>query len=291
MGLIGNLVNKVKSVASDIKKVYQGGDVSPSQGKIATGIINAAATLGQSFNPFSPLKPQTNIKNPTLNKVADTLVKHPYISAGIVAGGVTAIKNPKTAVSAIKSILPQTTKGKVIAGISAPVVIGAVAQNPTKAATSLVNAPSELFNLGSDLSKVAANPTKENIKELITESPILLGTGALLTGGAILKATSGIANTLAVNELTETIKENPNQGFLVTDKSGEIKTNTLSPISPVTPKTNNISSTSTRARRARRRKTTPPLNISQKVNIMVSQSQNKKYIKLFGLPNRWVSTH
>jgi len=75
MGLLSSIVSKVKSVASDIKAVYKGGDISASQGKVATGFINAAATIGQSFNPFSNLKPSVNTNIVNNIKEVKTTVK------------------------------------------------------------------------------------------------------------------------------------------------------------------------------------------------------------------------
>lgn len=72
-------------------------------------IINVGKTLNAAFNPLSKDKVVANTNNKTVNKILETTANHPYITAGVAAAGVTAIKAAPAILS--KSALPAGIAG------------------------------------------------------------------------------------------------------------------------------------------------------------------------------------
>ncbi len=107
--------------------------------------------------------------------------------------------------SVLKSLIPATTKGKVLAVASAPVVYGILKENP-KAPVQL---GSQLSKLGSDIGIVSKTPSKETAKNVFTNSPVLtslIGLGIVGTGAKyVLPSVGGFLNTQAIKNNTEVL--------------------------------------------------------------------------------------
>jgi len=209
----------------------------------------------------------------------------PAAASSVAAAGGTKAVIQKAATS----LIPSTTKGKVIAAVAAPVVIGAVAKEPVKSFKAAVQAPSELAQFGGDIATFAANPSLESAKQIVKESPIISAAAGLLVAGGAIKT---IAPAIATIKQTEAIKEQTTaiqgatasigqpQGITVTDLS-KVQT----PLTPVMPQTSQVSSaTPTRKRRKGVKKAVlPSINQSVRVNVINSSksvgiSQTKRYL-------------
>ncbi len=192
-------------------------------------------------------------------------------SAALVGAAVAAVPAASAAiVTGVKAIIPATAKGKVIAAVAAPVVVGAVVREPTKAIQTAIKAPSELAQFGGDVASFAVNPSLETAKQVITESPLIsTGVGLLATGAAIAKIAPAIASikqTEAIQEQTKAL-----EGLSITPES---KTG-IAPQTPITPATQPLIATAgngTTTTRKRRYTKAKPQQISQRVNIIM---QNK----------------
>lgn len=281
MGLFG-------SIGGAIKGVYEA--VKPTKEKFQ----NVGAVLNASFNPFSKTKVQANVSNPTLKKGLELVANHPYATAGVVAGGITAVANPSAALSVGKALIPTTTKGKIVGTAASLVGVGLVKSNPLKAAEVAVSTPSNLINFGSNVGGFLTDPSIENAKKIIKENPIISGvTAATILGSVGLGAAgivSNIMNTRATKENTnamETLGNLP-QGdrdiriFLEEPQSPSKPIpsggNGVTPLAPITPETKSISAG--RTKKARRSKKTPKIpNISQRVNVIVSNKSSSIGIK------------
>jgi hypothetical protein len=244
------------------------------------GVVNAA------FNPFSKSTVEANVSNPTMKAALETVANHPYVSAGVIAGGVTAITKPAVALAAAKSAIPTTVKGKVIAAVAAPVVLGAVAKQPIKAISTAIKAPSELAEFGGGISTLLAEPSLASAKALFKESPLL--TGATLAAGAVI-AGKGIFPAIAIAQQTQAIQEQTEAlrgatAGLATPSGGIPPTYATAPMAtvPVTPPTQTVTAGAITRRKRRSLKKVMQGNISQRVNVLVSQNRNsitKKYLR------------
>lgn len=192
-------------------------------------------------------------------------------SAALVGAAVAAIPAAAAVVvTAAKAVIPATAKGKVIAAVAAPVVVGAVVREPAKAIETAIKAPSELAQFGGDVASFAVNPSLESAKQVITESPIISAGVGLLAAGAAVK---GIAPAIASIKQTEAIQEQT-AAILATTPAIESKT-AIAPQTPITPATQPLIATAgsgTSTTRKRRYTKAKPQQISQRVNIIM---QNK----------------
>ena len=186
-----------------------------------------------------------------------------------------------------KSLIPSTTKGKVIAVVAAPVVAGAVINQPLKTAKAVIEAPGNLVQFGGDVANLVADPSLANAKTLITESPLI--TGGLATAG-LLYGGSKLIPAIATFKQTEAIQEHT-QAILGSD--GQVPSNTVQalpftpsqPMSgagpsskiPLTPQTQEVGATT---RRKRRKSSIKQPSIVQRVTVNLQNKSLKigKYI-------------
>ena len=220
--------------------------------------------------------------------VVPTVVNTAAAAALVVGGAAIAAKGVGTVA---KALIPTTTTGKIVAGVAAPIVLGAVVQNPLGAASAVANTPSALANFGANASNLIANPTVDNAKNLVKENPAITGLlaagAAVAIGGGALAAVSSLANTQATKANTAAIQggvlgNNDNLPAAATNNAaaGVIPTNTGNPITPATTVISSSSGNSTKKRK--RSKSKPTItNISQRVNVQVSNNQaTKKYLNV-----------
>lgn len=197
-------------------------------------------------------------------------------------------------VSTAKAAVPTTTKGKVIAAVAAPVVIGAVVREPAAAAKVISQAPSQLAQFGGDVAQFATNPSVDTAKQIIKESPVISAAVGVAVAGAaaaaILPAVSSARQTSAIKEQTEVLKDgsisvvDKSKGYFDTPATNE------SPI-PQLPQTKTISAGTT-AKKKRKKKAAPQVqNISQRVNIAIANrhsvgnTSTKRYLNVIPVRN------
>lgn len=186
--------------------------------------------------------------------------------------------------SVARSIIPATTKGKVITAAVALPVAGAVIKQPAATLGAVSKLPTGLVNVGGNIAELAVNPSLENVKNLVKENPVIVGAAAAVALGA---GAAKLIPALAVSEQTKAIKEQTKaieqQGISVVDKSSEFYS---SPSVPVTPQTQNIEGIKVSTRRKKRTKKAVMPSVNQKVNVIVNNKvssvglrQNKNYLK------------
>lgn len=247
------------------------------------GVVNAA------FNPFSKSTVEANVSNPTMKTALETVANHPYVTAGVIAGGYTLATKPVIAAATGKALIPTTTKGKIITAVAAPVVIGAVAKQPAQAAKALISAPSALANVGGNVANLASNPSLENLGNLYKENPVIVGGAtaavALLTAKGLFPAIATAKQTQAIQEQTAAIEAATGQIALPTEKANYTTSPvgvSSSPTVPVTPQTQTVMAGATRKYKRKASKKVMPTSISQRVNVLVSnrnQFLTKKLIR------------
>lgn len=149
--------------------------------------------------------------NATVNKVLETAASHPFATAAVAAtvinptGALAAAKTVASSVGKSFAAAPLTTKAAVV--VATPIVASAVIQSP-KLQSAIVKAPSSLANFGTNVGKLAENPSIAGVKELVKENPILT---TAVAAGAIAAIGGGIglaANTLATFTNTSATKQN-----------------------------------------------------------------------------------
>lgn len=249
-------------------------------------------------NPVTALTKGTSAATATFKAASVTEnVSKTILNVGTAALIVTGVGAAATAAkagtltpaiaTAAKSLIPATVKGKVVAAIAAPIVVGAVSKKPVETAKALIKAPSELGKFGADVATFAATPSIETGKQLITESPIIAaGIGLALGGATALKVAPAIASARqvsAIQEQTEALREfsiqpkttQPLKAIRIEEITDE-KPATSAP-TPVTPATQQITKTAT-TRRKRAKKKPIITAMSQKVNVLVSNIGNKRYL-------------
>lgn len=228
----------------------------------------------------------SHFAQPLKEQVKDIVLGTAGIAATVVAGAAvgTAAKAGTLAPAAAK-LIPSTTKGKVIAAVAAPAVIGAVVNQPVKSLTTVAKAPSELAQFGGDIANFAATPSVESGKQLVTQSPLLASAaGLLIAGGAVSKLAPAIATarqTEAIQEQTQAILDQ--KEITVVDKSAEFKampSNQIAPTSEVAPQVQSVSKGATTPKKRKKTVSKPVIaSMRQNVNVIVSNRQTNKYKK------------
>lgn len=216
------------------------------------------------------------------------------VGAAVLTGGTSAGRT--IAVNVGKSLIPKTTSGKIIAGLAAPAVVTAVANNP-KIITEAAKLPAKSAAFGADVGKATANPTKENLLNIAKENPLItglvVGAGALTLGKTLLPTAGAITNIQtkeAVQDLTSQLQSLPTAAVPPVVDTSKSLTTTQTPFSPttaVTAATAPLPTTSgTRKVAKRASKKAIPQNISQRVNVVVQNKnssvgirQSKNYLK------------
>lgn|SRR5574340_96442 len=260
---------------------------------ISQKLKDIGVSVGQKIASVVPFSEQITSAGKAVYSVAKYIppvklaVEKPAVSLGLAAAGVgVAVVGVPASIAAAKAVVPKTTKGKIIAGVAAPVVIGAVSQQPLKAAKTIASAPSELSQFGGDIANLAASPSLESAKELFKESPVLttaaLAAGAVALGKGVIPAIATARQTEAIQEQTAAIQAAT--AGLPLDKTGtgaSVPASSLAPSIPVTPSTKTVEAGTQRRRRKIKGKMTTG-NITQRVNVLVSNRNavaTKKYIR------------
>jgi hypothetical protein len=155
-------------------------------------IANVGSVLNIAFNPFRSDQ-ETKIVSSvggTVGKAIETVANHPYATAAAA----TIVLKPAAAFSAARAaIAPLSTKTKVIAAAAAIPVTTFVAGSK-KAQKAITSAPSQLAAFGSNAAKLVEDPSISNLKNVITESPLIVA--GLATVG-VLAATPVVAGAVS----------------------------------------------------------------------------------------------
>jgi hypothetical protein len=230
---------------------------------------------------------QANIKTfEKTNKVV--ALTFPDIGKSAVSKVVPVAKKVFSVVGKVaKALVPTSTKGKIIAGVSAPVVIGALAREPKAVIQKVAKAPSELAQFGGDVASFAVDPSLEKGKNIFKNSPIISTGAGLLGAGGLGKVVApfigGYLQKEAIDEQTEVLKEIG--GYNVIDKSQQFTTQPFKqPVntgvaSPITPQVKEVSSGIPRAKK-KSKKSKLPSSINQNVQVVVQNRNNNVGLKL-----------
>ncbi len=243
-------------------------------------LLNVGATINAAFNPFSKDKVQANVSNQSVKKTLEVVANNPYTVAGLATGAslispVLAKTAAATTLNVAKSLIPSTTKGKVIAAIATPVIAGAIAQQPKEIGKAIIKAPKELANFGGDVANLLVDPSIENLKELVSESPIItsgLAAAGLIAGGSavisavqnqrVINAIEGIGG-VSPDDTVQALPSSPVQPIAGGGSSSKI---------PLTPQTQEVGATT---RRKRRKSSIKQPNVIQRVTVNL-QNKNLK---------------
>lgn len=268
MGILGNIV----------KAIYKPIDVA------VTTFAHPIQVTKAIFDPKTTVSQvvQKTIAEPKSKQITDV------ITAGLgyatALGGAVAI-GTKGVVKAAASLIPSTTKGKIIAAVVAPVAISAVAQNPKIVTSTVPEVVPALTAFGSDIGKFSKDPSLENAKKIVTENPIVAG-GLLLVGGAaaipaaaaLTNAYENIQTREAVKDLTKEISTTLPATLPTTEKikSDPINNTQIAqaPVVASTPAVNKVTPTTLVKRKPLRLKKASPQQINQRVNVIVSNKNS-----------------
>lgn len=272
----------------NIGKKIQNSIVGKTLDTVSVALAHPIQTISAVVNPnkkVSDLTKEFNTQS-TTKKVAQIATGTVAIGA-TVAGGATLALGSKagalatgvtsTITSLAKSLVPKSALGKVAAIAAVPIAAPVLISSP-KAREKLVNSPSELAQFGTDLGKLAEEPSTENLKNLVKESPIIT-TGILTTLGIVgaktilpaLQTKAVKEQTEAINKQTEAIENLPTTPVIMPTETKEIEV-TQKPAQPSNlAETKTITSdTPKKARKRSRIKKNYGGNVNQRVNVIVS---------------------
>jgi hypothetical protein len=244
-----------------------------------TGVVTnpiTAITKGTTASTAA-FKAATPIQNAIKTVINTGTVAATVVGAGAVAKGGTA-----TLVNAAKALIPGSTKGKVIAAIAAPVVIGAAINQPAKVAQAALNTPASLANFGGNAANLLANPSLANAKTLVTENPLI----STLVGGAAVATIGGgvglAANTVATYLNSKATKENTlgtDGGSIVATESQMLAPEMAASNTPITAQTETVSQGIPRKKSRKKKVSRSIPSINQKVNVIVSNKSSSVGIR------------
>ncbi len=257
------LISSIKKAASKVKEVAK---------TVGTALIKDQQRL-------SPIKVDSGgLRLPTTQEFKQQTKQ---TATSVILGGaaVAAAANPVAAASlaskVVKSIIPKSTLGKVAASALVLPAAASIISNPQ----TVKKGASGVFNVEKNLIKVGRNPTGENIKELITENPIIVGAAA---GAAALIGLKGASGAIASLVNTKAIKENTQVTQAAQTTQGKVLPAEVAAPVPVTPATQTIEATklsdptkSTKRRKSKRREAV----INNRVNVLISNRNNNTGIR------------
>lgn len=202
------------------------------------------------------------------------------LGSGIALGalGLGAAAAPAGSIAAAaRSLIPSTTKGKIIGAASVPVIAGLLSTNPKAPFQAISN----LGTFGQDLGTFTGNPSFGSAVDIVKNSPLIsAGLGAAgvgLAGAAIVPAIASFANTQATRKNTEALLGSGGaMGIreIETTQLPSMQEDDLVQAEPI------VEGSSAPRKRRKARSKPSHQTISQRVNVRVnSVSGNRKYIK------------
>ncbi len=271
MGFLSNIGKAISGAAKSVATAVVKSPVGKVMDVATVAFVHPIQTIKAVVSPTTTVKQvvETHFAQPLSKQITETVIATAGYAGAVVGGA--AIGTAAKAGTLLPALIPATTKGKVIAAIAAPVVLGAVIKEPIKTAETIAGAPSALANVGANVAQFAADPSLEHAKEIITENPIIVGgaaaAAAILGAKALLPAIVGAKQIEAVQEQTEAIRE-ATSGMKTLEQP-----TTTAPIAPITPATERVVTTAaakSSTKRKRRSVKAPTQNISQRVNVVVA---------------------
>ena len=257
----------VKAVAAVVKAV------APVMNVATVSFVHPVQTVQAIISPTKTVAQvvEKHFEQPLSKQITETVVQTAVYATAVLGAGAVAAKGVTAAAG---TLIPETLKGKVIAAVAAPVIIGAVIKQPAETLGAVAELPSGLANVGANIAGLAADPSIAGAKALITENPVIVGvaaaTAAILGAKAILPAIVGAKQIEAIQEQTEAIKEAGGKPAII--ETGE----TIAPTAPITPKTERVVTTAAKTSTKKRKSSlkAPAQNISQRVNVIVANKAN-----------------
>jgi len=284
MGIFGAITNAAKSVVTTWTNAIKNPVSTLRDIVVTTSAVTANPVTAITKGRDAAITQAYN-STPTANITKSVLNVGTVAAAVVGAGGaVTAARSgtlAKTASKLALTLTPKSVAGKVAGAVAVPIVAGAVVANPTKAATTVASAPSEVGQFVADLGNLGANPSIASAKEVVSNSPLLSTGAALLVAAPVVSSTLPVIGNIIGREIqTADIKNSINDAVPITvvDKSALLPVSTNTGVmNPQTPQTQTVSSL-TPTKRKKTLKKAVMHNISQKVNVLVNTGTTKNYI-------------
>lgn len=267
-------------------------------GNLITKGINLVA--GKEIGKTTTIKEASETK---FGKVLGTAITGVGAATAIAAVGASAAATAsvaKVGKAVGSTALNIAKKNPLTTLIAAPIVYGAVKENPKEAAQVLVKAPGDLANFGSNVSDLIVDPSLEKAKETITENPILSAVIPTLAAAPLVRSVLPVITNIQTQEKIENLKEDLSKNVTAAPTtSNQVQTipattgSSSAAVTPVLPQTQTITATTGSSKSTKRKKSSRKAlqsKISQqvRVNVVGVSSVNritKKYINEIALRN------
>jgi hypothetical protein len=220
MSIFSSIAKTVTSVAKAVVKA-----VVPTQAKIA----NVGAVLGIATGIKSGTIYATT-PSASVNKALETVANHPYVTAGVIA----VAAAPAAAVAAAKVVGATVVKAvssaspavKIATVVGTPVAAGVLISS-SKAREGVLDAPSALVQVGTNVGKLIENPSWEGLVDIYKQNPVaapaVTAAAVGLIGAAAAGAALTIGNITATKANTKSINEATNELMKQAVAAGDIK--------------------------------------------------------------------
>lgn len=175
MGIIAS-VKGLYSGSSAKAAEFLKGKVSKETAKKVVSATNVPLTV--LAHPIKSIVDFKAAKEQTAKQSDVSLVTQSALNAAAAAAPFSA-----GARGLIAKTIPSTFKGKVAAAVGVPIAYGIVTNAPEETGRTLVKAPGELAQFGSDVASFAKSPSVASAKQIVQESPII--TAGLATAGVL----------------------------------------------------------------------------------------------------------
>lgn len=178
--------------------------------KVADPIITAVARPVDTVKAIlSPTKTVKEVSNEFFSQSKTKQAAEYAINAALIGGS--ALSVAKSGVTAVaKSIIPSSTKGKVVAALATPVIVGAAIKAPEKVFQAPAKAGAELVEFGEGIGTVVAKPSVSAVVDLVKQSPVIsAGVVAAAAAPLIAPAVKGLIVGEAIGDVEEAIREQP----------------------------------------------------------------------------------
>lgn len=171
--------------------------------------------VGSTLLAAVGLKEGGVISNTGVKKVDAVLgaaASHPFVTAGVVAGGMAAAG--AKAPTAFQAVVTPIAKATGAAVAKAPLksaavgIVGLTVLKSEKGREAVANAPASVSSFTTNAAALIDNPSIEKAKKLVKEDPVLtglVGAGGLVAIGA---AGRGVASIVTTQLNTEAVKAN-----------------------------------------------------------------------------------
>ncbi len=281
------LFSSIKNVVSAPIKAAQSFVTAKVAPDTRAKVVNVANTaLAILTKPIQSIVNLPKAVEKTKTESTASLVFQGATNALVVTAPFSAVG--KTAITtAGKSILPVIQANPIKSAVGGTLLAGALVAQPAKTISAISQTPSSIANVGGNIANLIAEPSVENLKELVTENPVIVGgaiAGAAILGAkTIIPAITGARTIDAMQEQTAAIKESTGallDAPITSKTTGKevVATNQETPKSAET--TRIVSTKSTGTRKKRKKKASIPENYN-KININIDNDtfNNGRYSK------------